>query len=217
MKQIAVVLAGCGFKDGSEITEAVSTLISLSEFGVEYQCFAPHLEIEAKNNITNTEMGQKRNVLIEAARISRGQIKDIRELKSEEFDGLVFPGGFGVATHLCNFAQKGSKAEVHPEVSRVIQSFHAESKPICAICIAPSLLALTLGKEGVTLTLGDDPETIQEIIKTGAQHEECPVEDFVTDRQHKIVTTPAYMYGKAKPYQVFKGIRAALQEFVEMA
>jgi enhancing lycopene biosynthesis protein 2 len=216
-KQIAVVLAGCGFKDGTEITEAVSTLIALSETGAEYQCFAPDLEIEAKNNITNKEMGQRRNVLLEAARIARGKIKDIKELQSANFDALVFPGGTGVAHNLCTWAKEGSKGQVIPEVARSIKEFHSESKPIGAICISPTLLALTLGKEGVTLTIGKDKETAQEIEKTGAIHEECAVDDFVTDRQHKIVTTPAYMYGEAKPHQVFKGIRLAIQEIVEMA
>lgn len=217
MKRIAVVLAGCGFKDGSEITEAVSTLVALSEAGAEYHCFAPNLEIEAKNNITNIGTGQNRNILVESARISRGQVKDLVELKSVDFDGLIFPGGTGVAHNLCNFALKGSSGQVIAEASRVIHEFHNESKPIGAICIAPVLIALTLGKTGVTLTLGQEGEAASEITKTGAHHEVCTVDDFVTDREHKIVTTPAYMYGDAKPHQVFAGIRRAVNEIVEMA
>ena len=129
----------------------------------------------------------------------------------------MFPGGTGVAYNLCNFAEKGSKAEVIPEVARVIREFHKESKPIGAICIAPTLIALTLGKLGVTVTVGQKGEAAIEIEKTGAHHEVCAVDDFVTDREHKIVTTPAYMYGEAAPHEVFKGIRLAMDELVEMA
>ncbi len=217
MKRVAVVLAGCGFKDGSEITEAVSVLVALSEAGTTHQCFAPNSDFEAKNNMTNQPTGQTRNILVESARIARGQVKDLKELKARDFDALIFPGGTGVAHNLCNFAHKGSAGEVIPEVGRVIHEFHGESKPIGAICIAPTLLGLTLGKLGVTLTLGEDGESAQELKKTCAHHEVCAVDDFVTDREHKIVTTPAYMYGDAKPHQVFEGIRLAVREIVEMA
>lgn len=215
MKKIAVVLSGCGFKDGTEITESVSTLISLSETGAKYEIFAPDIKITSTNHLTGKHE-EERSTLIEAARIARGKISDIKNLNSKNFDGIVFPGGYGAAKNLCNFAEKGSKGEVHPEVKRVIHEFYDDSKPICGICIAPALLALTLGKKGITVTIGNDKETAAEIKKTGAIHEDCKVDDFVTDRANKIITTPAYMYD-ANPFEVFKGIRSAIRELVEMA
>lgn len=217
MKKIAVVLSGCGNKDGAEITEAVSLLVSLSQYGAETTCFAPNKEFKALNFITNEPLGENRNVLTEAARIARGNIYDLKNLNVTEYDALAFVGGYGAAKNLCNWAEKGSQCVVLPEVEKLIQAFYQASKPIAAICIAPVLVAKVLGAKRVTVTLGNDPETIAEVLKTGAQHEICPVDDFVTDRETKVVTTPAYMYGTAKPHEVFKGIAGLAKELVEMA
>lgn len=216
MKKIAIVLAGCGNKDGTEITEAVSLIVSLSQKNAQMTFFAPNLEISPKNFLTNEPLSEKRNLMLESARISRSQIKDIKELKASDFDALVFPGGYGAALHLCNWAEAGSKCKVHPEVERVIKDFHKASSPIAAICIAPVLLAKVLGSEGLAITLGADSETAAEARKTGAIVEECPVTDYISDRNHKIITTPAYMYDDANPAQVFEGIQGLANELLEM-
>lgn len=216
MRKIAIILSGCGFKDGTEITEAVSAFIALSEAGANYECFAPTLHFQAVNHLTQETTSEARNTLVEAARIARGQIRSLQELKSSEFDGLCFPGGFGAALRLSDWGTKGAEGKVLPEIEKIILKFHEESKPILAICIAPTLLAKTLGQFSATLTIGSDQETAREIEKTGAHHVECPVDNYVTDRENKLITTPAYMYD-AKPSEVFKGIRAAVRELVEMA
>jgi len=216
MKKIAVVLSGCGHQDGSEITEAISTLIALSELNVGYQIFAPDLITKTSNHL-NDASESPRNALSEAARIARGNARDLKTLEASNFDALVIPGGYGAAKVLCNFAQLGHKCDVLPEVRKVIEGFYKEEKPIAAICIAPALVARVLGSKGITLTIGNDAETAAEITKTGAHHEVCAVEDYVTDREHRLITTPAYMYSNAKPSEVFTGIRKALKELVEMA
>lgn len=215
-KKIAVVLSGCGNKDGAEITEAVSLIVGLSQAGAHITYFAPNIEFDAKNFLTDTVI-EKRNVMVESARITRSEIKDLKDLKSEQFDGLAFPGGFGAALHLSTWATKGSRCEVLPEISKAITEFHAQSKPIAAICIAPALVAKVLGSHRVTVTLGESKDVSNEIEKTGAQHESCPVDDYVTDRECKVITTPAYMFDNAKPHQVFKGISGLVKEFIEMA
>lgn len=215
MKKIAVILSGCGFKDGSEITEAISALITLDQAPAEYQIFAPSMDVPSTNHLTG-ETEDSRNVLVESARIARGKINDLTKLQAKNFDGVVFPGGYGAALHLCNFAQKGAPSDVHPEAYRIIHEFYDAGKPIGAICIAPALIARVLGDQGISVTIGNDADTASEIEKTGAHHVECPVDDYVTDREHKIITTPAYMY-EARPSQVFKGIQGALKELVEMA
>lgn len=216
-KKIAVVLSGCGHKDGAEITESVSSLIAISETGSTYEVFAPDQVFAVNNPITAKPTGESRNLLTEAARIARGHIHPLNELKAKDFDALVLPGGFGVALNLCSWAQDGAKCKVNPEVERVLKDFFKSQKPIGAICIAPALVARVLGPEGVTLTIGKDPDTAAEIGKTGAHHEDCAVDDFVTDRENRIVSTPAYMYGEARPHEVFTGVRKAIRELVEMA
>ena len=215
MKKIAVVLSGCGFKDGAEITESVSTLIALSKNNVDYQVFAPNTNFTATNHLTD-DHGELRNALTESARISRGQSKDLTELKADDFDAVVFPGGFGAALYLCTWAKDGARCQVHSDAERIIKDFYSQSKPIGAICIAPVLIARVLGDKNISVTIGNDKETSQEIAKTGATHVECLVDDYVTDRESKVITTPAYMYN-AKPDQVFTGISKAIKELVEMA
>lgn len=218
MKRVAVILSGCGNKDGAEITESVATLVALSQYGAQYEVFAPSMKITPVNFLTGKALDQeKRDILLESARIARGHINELSALKEKEFDALVFPGGYGAALHLSNWAHKGAQCEVLPEVARVINEFHGASKPIGAICIAPVLLAKVLGKKKIALTLGAGREAIAEVQKTGVEHVECPVEDFITDRFNKVLSTPAYMYDDAKPHQVFNGINKMIKELVELA
>ncbi|MEZ0393065.1 MAG: isoprenoid biosynthesis glyoxalase ElbB [Pseudobdellovibrionaceae bacterium] len=215
-KKIAVVLSGCGNKDGTEITEAVSLIVGLSSWGAEITYFAPNIEFTPRNFLTGEALSEKRNLMVEAARISRSEMQDLQDLNADHFDGLAFPGGFGAALHLSNWAEAGANCKVHPQVEKVILDFYKQSKPIAAICIAPTLLAKVLGPQQVTITLGTNPEIAKEVEKMGAQHEACPVTDYITDRHHKVVTSPAYMQ-KAKPHEVFQGISGLVKEFIEMA
>jgi enhancing lycopene biosynthesis protein 2 len=217
MKKVAVVLSGCGFLDGAEITEAISTLIALSEAGAETTCFAPNEDFKVTPHYGEAKSSETRNALIESARICRGKIQDIRELREKDFDAVVFPGGYGAALNLSSWGHEGAKGSVNADVKRVIIEFHKSAKPIGAMCIAPTLVAKILGSEGVNVTIGNDEATASEIAKTGAQHVKCEVTDYVSDRDHKVLTTPAYMYGEAKPSDVFTGIRKMIRELVEMA
>jgi len=216
MKKIAVVLSGCGHLDGAEITESVSLMIALSQLGAEVSYFAPNMTIESKNHSTGKiTIGDKRNILTESARITRGKSSPLNTLNAHHFDALIFVGGSGVAIHLSTWAFEGSKCHVLPEVSNAIDAFYSLKKPIGAICIAPVLLACTLGKNNISITIGNNKETIQEILKTGAFHADCPITGVIVDKKNKIVTTPAYMY-EALPHEVFKGITNLANEIIEL-
>jgi len=217
MKKVAVILSGCGFLDGTEITEAVSTLIAIGQHGAEYQVFAPNKDVEETNHLTQKPTGKKRNALQEAARIARGDIQPLEQLKAQNFDALAFPGGFGAALHLCDFAENGSGGQLDPQVARVVKEFSDSHKPIAAICIAPAIMALALGKKGVTVTIGKDAGTALELEKTGAKHQNCDVEHYIVDQSNKVITTPAYMYGSARPQQIFAGVSGAIAELIKMA
>lgn len=217
MKKVAVILSGCGFLDGAEITEAVSTLIAIGQNGAAYEVFAPNKDVEETNHLTQKPTGQKRNVLQEAARIARGEIQPLEQLKAKDFDALAFPGGFGAALHLCDFGEKGSGGHIDPQVARIVKEFSDSQKPIAAICIAPAIMALALGKKGVNVTIGEDAGTASELEKTGAKHQNCAVEHYVVDHSNKVITTPAYMYGSARPHQIFAGVSGAIAELIKMA
>lgn len=193
-KHIAIILSGCGVFDGSEIFETTLTFLAIEHHGSTFQCFAPDIEqSKVVNHLTGEVMeGETRNVLVESARLCRGEVKNINELNEAEFDGMILPGGFGAASNLSDFAEKGVEATINPDVYRVVRSFVDAKKPVGFICIAPALVPM-IYKKGVQVTIGNDKETADTINKMGAIHVECDVDDFIVDMVKKVVTTPAFM------------------------
>jgi len=190
--QIAVILSGCGNKDGAEIHESVLTLWAIHKHGARYQCFAPDItQHHVLNFITGKEMDESRNVLLESARIARGNIKDLATFRSDEFDALIIPGGLGVAKNLSNFASAGADCIVNDQVTRAIQEMAASNKPIGALCIAPAIVAKIL--KDVELTIGNDPATAEKLEQMGAIHRETTHGEIIVDRRRKVVSTPCYM------------------------
>lgn len=216
MKKIGVVLSGCGVYDGSEIHEAVLVLLAIDRQGCEAVCIAPNIDFPVTNHLTRQETGEKRNVLVESARIARGNIRDIKEVKAADLDAIILPGGFGAAKNLCDFAVKGAAASVNPEVARLLKEMATAKKPIGAVCIAPTLVSAVLGREySPTVTIGNDAGTVAEIEKTGATHQECPVTEFVVDRKNKLVTSPAYMLAN-RISEAYEGIDKCVSEVVKL-
>ena len=196
-KKIAVILSGCGVYDGAEIHESVITLLRLDQRGAQVQCFAPNIaQLHVINHLTGEEMPESRNVLVESARIARGNIKDIREADVEEFDALIVPGGFGSAKNLSNFAIEGAGCTVQPEVLALAEAFAEAGKPVGLICISPALAAKIYGP-GVTCTIGNDADTAAAMNKMGATHADCAVTEIVEDKARKLVSTPAYMLAQS--------------------
>ncbi|AZV29683.1 MULTISPECIES: isoprenoid biosynthesis glyoxalase ElbB [Pseudomonas] len=192
-KKVAVILSGCGVYDGAEIHESVITLLRLDQRGAQVQCFAPNIaQLHVINHLTGEEMPESRNVLVESARIARGNVKDLREADVEDFDALIVPGGFGAAKNLSNFAIEGAGCTVQPQVLALAEAFAEAGKPVGLICISPALAAKIYGP-GVTCTIGNDADTAAAMNKMGATHEDCAVTDIIEDKARKLVTTPAYM------------------------
>lgn len=193
MKNIAVLLSGNGVYDGAEINEAVLTLLAVEEAGLNYQCFAPDREqYHVINHITGEEMPERRNILVESARIARGNVKPIVECNSDDFSALIVVGGFGVAKNLSDFAFKGQEMSVQSDVLKVCTDFKNNNKPAGYMCIAPALLPSIYG-EGIALTVGNDTETVKSIEANGGKHKVAAVDQIVVDEQYNVVTTPAYM------------------------
>ena len=190
------------------------TLWAIHKHGAEYQCFAPDIDQHhVLNFITNQEMAEKRNVLVESARIARGAIMDLKAYKVNDFDGLVMPGGLGVAKNLSTFAFEGADCTVNEDVVRAVKETAAQNKPIGALCIAPAIIAKILGD--VEVTIGQDPGTEAAIVKMGASHQQTTHGEIVVDRQHKIVTTPCYMLD-ARVNQIGEGAENLVIALLEM-
>lgn len=218
MKKIAVCLSGCGFLDGAEIHESVLTLLAIDQAGAKAICCAPDVnQVGVVDHLKKEPAAGTRNVLVESARIARGEIVDVKKIRAAEMDALIFPGGFGAAKNLCSFASDGANCNVNPDVERLAGEFLAAKKPIGAICIAPALLARIVGRKDLhpKLTIGTDKQTGAAINAMGAQHCDCVVTERVTDEKYKIVSTPAYMLGQG-PAEVFEGIRKLVNEVLRL-
>ncbi|NCH85104.1 isoprenoid biosynthesis glyoxalase ElbB [Cronobacter malonaticus] len=197
MKKIGVVLSGCGVYDGSEIHEAVITLLALARNGALAVCFAPDKpQADVINHVTGEPTGETRNVFVEAARIARGKITPLEQARAEELDALVVPGGFGAAKNLCDFATRGSECSVDPALLALARTMHEAGKPLGFICIAPAMLPKIIAAP-LRLTIGTDIDTAELVEEMGGEHVPCPVDDIVVDEDNKVLTTPAYMLAES--------------------
>ena len=213
MKKIAVILSGCGHKDGAEIREAVLTLLHINKNGAEAECFAPSIPLITINHLSGAE-GGTRNVLEESARIARGNIKDLKELKADGFDALILPGGFGAAKNLSNLYTKGAEAKTLPDYERVVKEFNAARKPIGAICISPAVLVAALRKGKVTI--GNDAGTASAIEAMGGKHEDHETNEICIDKTNRIISTSAYMQEDSIS-RVNEGIEKLVEKVLELA
>lgn len=222
---IAVLLSGCGVYDGTEIHEAVLTLFNIDKEGGEYLCISPDAnQYHVINHVTGEETGEKRNMLVESARIARGKIKDIKSVSVNDFDALVIPGGFGAAKNLTSWAFKGHESEILPEVKHLILEFVSLGKPIAAFCMGPTVIAKAL--EGTSfkpkLTVGTtekpSPYDILAVSKgmekLGVIAEMTPVEDITVDEKYKIISAPCYMM-EATVYEINFGISKAIKKLMK--
>ena len=218
-KRVGVLLSGCGVMDGSEIHEAVLTLLAIDTAGAQAICIAPSTDqMHVVNHVAGQPVaGQRRSILEEAARIARGMIRDVATVRATDLDALALPGGFGAAKNLCTYAVDGINCKVNPDVERLVREMHKAQKPQAAICIAPVLLCKILGKNAaLTVTIGNDPATADHIRQLGCRHVNCPVKDCVVDKANKIVTTPAYMLAETIG-EVAAGVERAIRTLIEMA
>lgn len=220
---IAVILSGCGHLDGAEITESVSVLIHIARHNRTYRCFAPDLpQADVINHATHkAQPGHTRNTMVESARLSRGDIQPLDKLDPLQFAALILPGGFGAAKNLCDFAAKGHDCKALPDAERVIKAFHAAKKPMGFCCIAPALAARVLGTRnagpGLKLTIGTDEATASALATMGNTHVPRAVTECYTDEPNRVVSTPAYMYGNARPHEVFEGIGKLVDSVIALA
>ena len=218
MAKIGVILSGCGVYDGAEIHESVITLLALDRLGAKAVCMAPNVDqLHVVNHLNgDVSEGEKRNVLVESARIARGEIKDINDVRAAEVDAVIIPGGFGAAKNLCNFAVAGDQCEANPDVERFLKEVRAAKKPIGAMCIAPALMARVFGEEKPALTIGTDTATAGALENMGACHASHAVNEIHVDEERRFVSTPAYMLAQSIT-EAASGIEKLVAKIVEMA
>jgi enhancing lycopene biosynthesis protein 2 len=217
-KRVGVVLSGCGVNDGSEIHEAVLTMLALDRSGAEMVLMAPDKEqMDVVDHRSGEATGEKRNVLAESARIARGNIRDVKDVQASELDAIILPGGFGAAKNLCDFATQGDKCTVDEGVQRILRDVHQAGKPVAALCIAPAILARVFGEEiQPEITIGTDAPTAAALQSMGARHRDAKVTDVVIDDRNRMITTPCYMLA-GRISEVATGVEKAVDALLEMA
>ena len=215
MKNIAVILSGCGVYDGAEIHESVFTMLAIDKNGAQYELFAPNIfQHHVINHTNGEEMYETRNVMVEAARIARGSINDLIELDVNKFDAIIFLGGFGVAKNLCDYAFNGASCQVNQEVADIIKKAKEVNKVIGAMCISPVLISKVL--DNIEVTIGSDEATAKDIESFNAVHKSAKVSEVVIDSENKIVTTPCYMLD-ASISEIAEGAEALVKEVLKLA
>ena len=214
--KFAVILSGCGNRDGSELQETLSVLLAIDKLNMTYQCFAPQGQIKVVSYFDGMETGELRDMFVESARIARGNILDISEYNPSNYDGLILPGGMGAARNWSTYAFQGVKMITIPEIEKAILDTYNAHKPICAMCIAPMILAKVLGSYGVHITLGcatNDASIVA--CQLGAKVQDCKASDVCVDIEHKVLTTPAYMVAN-RISQIFEGAENMIRKLIEL-
>ncbi|NVK28443.1 MAG: isoprenoid biosynthesis glyoxalase ElbB [Flavobacteriia bacterium] len=225
--KIAVLLHGSGVYDGTEIHEAVLTLLAIEEAGHTYSCIAPNMvQHHVVNHLNGEEMNETRNVLIESARIARGEITDVANVNIGDYDALLMPGGFGTAKNFTKWAFEGPSGEIQESIKNLVLGFVSAKKPIGALCMSPTTVAKALqGTEyHAMLTVGSTEEAspydisaISEgLNSTGATAEMRTVREIAIDPNLKIVTAPCYMM-KASITEVRNNIKEAVNSVIDLA
>lgn len=212
--KFAIILSGCGVYDGAEIHESTMTMLAIDKNGGKYDIFAPDVsQHHVINHLNGEEMDEKRNVLIEAARIARGDIKPLNKYNPSDYDALILPGGFGVAKNLCTYAIDGVDFKIDTVVEKALKSTHEAGKPIGALCISPVLLAGIFS--GADLTIGKDKNTAADIEKLGSVHIEAGPGEVVIDNSNRIVTNPCYMLD-SRISEIAEGAENVVKAIMEM-
>ncbi|TAF13734.1 MAG: isoprenoid biosynthesis protein ElbB [Alphaproteobacteria bacterium] len=214
---IALILAGCGHLDGSEIRETILTLLYLSEANIHVQLYAPDSDQHhVMHHHTGESTTQTRNILTEAARLARGKISPLNALKVTDHDALIIPGGFGVAKNLSDFAFRGASMTPDPLFASIVRDFYEARKPIGAICIAPAIVSGILHDHGITVTIGDDASVASIIRQHGNVHHESATHRAIVDSRHRIVSCSAYMRDDVAIHEVGQGIHELVDAIIMM-
>ena len=217
MKNIGVILAGCGYLDGAEIREAVLTLLSIDQHGAKAKIFAPNIDQHhVVNHHSGEETNETRNVILESARIARGEIQDLENLDMNELDAIILPGGFGVAKNLSSLAFDGPDGKINEQLNKILHQALELKKPIGAICISPAVICLGIGKSNPKVTIGNDEGTVGAIEALGGTHKQTQANEIVIDEKNKIISTPAYMHGDAPLAKIAEGIDKCVKKVIEL-
>lgn len=218
MKEICVILAGCGFLDGSDIRESVLISYFLEEKGYKAIFTTPDIsQKEVIDHKTQELISQKREISSECARIN-GEIRETKEIKGEKIEALILPGGEGIIKNLTELDKEGSLYRVESQIKKLVREIFRRKKPIGGCGLASLVIAGSLNNivdSPLTLTAGNDARVIQQLENMGINHIIAKPSEAVIDEEHKIVTTTGYL-NKNRIKDFALGIKNMVSGIIEL-
>lgn len=213
--KVAVILSGCGVFDGSEVQEAVVTLLCLDQQGAKTTCFAPDkAQADVVNHVTGEKQQNTRNTMVEAARIARGDIKPLADLDVNQFDAIILPGGLGAGKNLSDFMEKSTVCSVDAELEKILKAANRAGKPLGFICLSPIIAARVFGPQGVVVTMGNNQDLTTAANTMQATTKPCTATQICVDDKNKIYSTPAYIEATSIS-ELYEGINALVKKVLE--
>jgi enhancing lycopene biosynthesis protein 2 len=228
-KRVAVILSGCGHRDGSDVAETMLAFLMLDRAGAKVICAAPdaeqrevvdHLMDAAASAIATPTAAATssvpRNARVEAARLAPGEVLPLAALDPNRLEGLFIPSGRGVATLLSDYAEKGALCAVDPDLARVMKALLAAKKPMGFVGLAAVLAARVLGPvAGVRLTLGSKAVVAaKHAAVMGADVRPGAIDDVIADERARVYSTPGLEAEGARLAQVAKAIEKLARALV---
>ncbi|GAA5100049.1 isoprenoid biosynthesis glyoxalase ElbB [Wohlfahrtiimonas larvae] len=208
-KKVAFFLSGSGYLDGSEITEATSLIIALSKHNISVDFFAPNRpQTNAVNHLNGQAVDETRNILVESARIARGKISAMNEFNATAYDAVILPGGFGAVKNFTTFLEDGINGSLQADIKKALSDTITHNKWIVGICAAPLVIALAMrdAEKNAMLTFGQSDSATDFLPALNAwkiKHIETKINEHCIDKENKIITSGAYMFHDAKPYDIY--------------
>jgi enhancing lycopene biosynthesis protein 2 len=219
LAKVGILLCGAGHGDGSNIPETVLSYLFLAEAGAKVVFLAPdRAQQEVVDHRTGILADERRNILVESARIGGQQIKAVDKVNSSELDALLIPGGLGVVKNLTDFEKVGENCHVDELVRHLVGSMIRRKRPVGALSMAVVLLARILkNREGVTptLTVGNDAELAGKIHAMGGVHVPTKADEALIDEENRLVSTSASLSG-AGIAQMAHGIQNLVRGALEL-
>ena len=123
---------------------------------------APDIEQErVVDHLTGEETTEKRNVMRESARLARLPMRSLSEMRPEELEALIIPGGYGpVVNFSTGFARVGEPHGLRGDVQTFLARCLAARLPIGCVSLGEVPLRAAIGAEIATPAPPRGPSTL---------------------------------------------------------
>lgn len=135
MGRIGLYLSGAGSLDGSDAMASLLAYEALQECGFEPVAVGRDVNQGrvVDHRTAQSQQGETRNALAEAARLVRGDIRDMRDVDPEKLAGAILVGGDGTLSTWTDYHRRGQDCRVTERLKYHILDLTNQRKTI--ICL----------------------------------------------------------------------------------